>query len=156
MIKKSISDNETLLLHEFLPYRLAVLAKAIGKSFSQTYDRKFGITNQQWRIIFALARKKNCSASFVVQHAALSKVQVSRGIAGLIEMKLVRRHSDTDDRRNSVLSLTKKGLKTYQQIVPEALKFEANLKSSLDNREIQALDRLLSKLMEKTDPKLYF
>ena len=151
MNRKPASNNPTLLLHEFLPYRLAVLAKEVGNSFSKTYKRQFGITNHQWRIMFALARKKNCSASFVVQHAALDKVQVSRGIAGLIEMKLVMRNSDTNDRRNSVLSLTNKGFKIYKRIVPEAIEFEGNLKAALSDTEIKSLDHLLAKLMDNTN-----
>ena len=149
MIKISSPEKNTLLLHDFLPYRLAVLAKIVGISLSKIYREKFGITNQQWRVIFALARQANCSASHIVHHAALDKVQVSRAVAGLIEKKLLERSADNIDRRNSILNLTIEGWKVYDQIAPEAVAFEARLKDSLDEREAAELDTLLSKLMDK-------
>ena len=149
MSDRPLPRENTLQLQEFLPYRLAVLAKAVGLSFSKTYRKKFGITNQQWRVMFALARRANCSASFVVQHAALDKVQVSRAITGLIGMNLVERRANHADRRHSVLNMTNKGWKIYDKIVPEAVAFEAKLKDALDEREVKDLDILLSKLTGK-------
>ena len=149
MTEISSPEENTLLLHDFLPYRLAVLAKIVGMSLSKIYRERFGITNQQWRVIFALARQADCSASHIVHHAALDKVQVSRAVAGLIEKKLLERSADIIDRRNSILNLTNEGWKVYDQIAPEAIAFEAQLKDSLDEREAALLDTLLSKLMEK-------
>ena len=149
MTEISSPEKNTLLLHDFLPYRLAVLAKIVGISLSKIYRERFGITNQQWRVIFALARQANCSASHIVHHAALDKVQVSRAVAGLIEKKLLERSEDNIDRRNSILNLTIKGWKVYDQIAPEAIAFEARLKDSLDEREVALLDTLLSKLTDK-------
>ena len=149
MTEISSPEKNTLLLHDFLPYRLAVLAKIVGISLSKIYRERFGITNQQWRVIFALARQADCSASHIVHHAALDKVQVSRAVAGLIEKKLLKRSADNIDRRNLILNLTIEGWKVYDQIAPEAVAFEASLKGSLDEREAAELDTLLSKLMDK-------
>ena len=149
MTEISSPKKNTLLLHDFLPYRLAVLAKIVGISLSKIYRERFGITNQQWRVIFALARQADCSASHIVHHAALDKVQVSRAVAGLIEKKLLERSADNIDRRNSILNLTIEGWKVYDQIAPEAIAFEARLKDSLDEREVALLDTLLSKLTDK-------
>ena len=149
MTEISSPEKNTLLLHDFLPYRLAVLAKIVGISLSKIYRERFGITNQQWRVIFALARQAECSASHIVHHAALDKVQVSRAVAGLIEKKLLERSADNIDRRNSILNLTIEGWKVYDQIAPEAIAFESRLKDSLDEREAELLDTLLSKLTDK-------
>lgn len=142
--------EDTLLLHDFLPYRLAVLAKAVGGAFSKTYGEKFGISNPQWRVLFALGRRPNCTASYVVEHAALDKVQVSRAVAGLIKLKLVERQSSPGDRRNSLLNMTPKGRRIYDQIVPEALSFEDRLIAGVSPGDLRALDRCLSALMGRT------
>ena len=81
------STDAPLLLQDFLPYRLAVLAKLVGAAFSQAYGERFGISNPQWRVLFALGRNP-IVRPHVVQHAALDKVQVSRAVAGLIQMGL--------------------------------------------------------------------
>jgi len=145
------SKDSTLLLQDFLPYRLAVLAKIVGTAFSKAYGERFGITNPQWRVLFALGRKPDCSASYVVEHAALDKVQVSRAVAGLIEMGLVERQTDNTDRRNSVLNMTTAGRAIYDQIVPEALAFEASLIEELSDEEARLLDTLLKKLHAKSE-----
>ncbi|MEK9678822.1 MAG: MarR family winged helix-turn-helix transcriptional regulator [Rhodospirillaceae bacterium] len=137
----------TLQLHDFLPYRLAVLAKAVGAAFAKTYGERFGITNAQWRVMFALGRAPDCSASYVVEHAALDKVQVSRAVAGLIDLRLVARTQDPADRRNSVLNMTTEGWRIYRQIVREALAFEENLVEGLSEVENAALNRALEKLL---------
>ena len=85
----------------------------------------------------------------MVQHAALDKVQVSRAVAGLIQMGLVARQIDAADRRNSVLNMTASGREIYDQIVPEALEFEANLKDGFSDAEAHQLDALLLKLVAK-------
>jgi len=148
----SIPSKETnLLVNDFLPYRLAVLAKTVGIAFSKTYEERFGISNAQWRVLHALGRQQDCSASFVVQHAALDKVQVSRAVAGLIQMRLVERQTDDTDRRNSVLNMTAEGRAIYDQIVPEALAFEAKMIAGLSDDGARQLDALLTKLMSKAE-----
>ncbi len=138
-----------LLLQDFLPYRLAVLAKLVGAAFSKAYGERFGISNPQWRVLFALGRKPDCSASHVGQHAALDKVQVSRAVTALIEMDLVARQKDATDRRNSVLNMTARGRAIYDQIVPEALAFEASLLDGLSEAEARQLGSLLQNLVVK-------
>lgn len=145
----SLPQNKIFPLQTFLPYRLAVLSKTVGISLSKIYQEKFGITNQQWRVMFSLARKANCSASYLVHHAALDKVQVSRAVAGLIKKRLVERKADDKDRRNSILNLTNKGWAIYDQIAPEAAAFEARLKGALNKKEAAEFNSMLSKLMEK-------
>ena len=142
-------EDTKLLLQDYLPYRLAVLAKIVGSAFSKTYGAQFGISNPQWRVLFALGRKPNCSASYVVKHAALDKVQVSRAVAGLIKMGFVARQTDYTDRRNSVLNMTPSGQSIYNRILPEALAFEANFIGGLSSAETHQLDILLQKLLEK-------
>ena len=145
----SLPKHKVFPLQTFLPYRLAVLSKSVGLSLSKIYREKFGITNQQWRVMFSLARQPDCSASYLVHHAALDKVQVSRALAGLIKKKLVDRRADNKDRRNSILNLTNKGWAIYDQIAPEAAAFEARLKGALNEKEANAFNSILSKLMDK-------
>ena len=45
--------------------------------------------------------------------------------------------------------MTASGREIYDQIVPEALEFEANLKEGLSDAEVHQLDALLRKLLAK-------
>ncbi|HCX10052.1 MAG TPA: MarR family transcriptional regulator, partial [Hyphomonas sp.] len=46
------SDNVSLLrLREFLPYRLSVLSNTISTRIASLYDREFGLSIWQWRVM---------------------------------------------------------------------------------------------------------
>ena len=142
-------DPESFHLEDFIPYRLAVLAKAVSTAFAKTYAERFGITIPQWRVMSAIGRAPNCSASSIVEHTALDKVQVSRAVAGLIDIGHVERRADEKDRRNSVPNFTKQGLDIYEQIVPAGRAFEERLMSVMSSADIAELDHLIDKLMSQ-------
>lgn len=140
---------DALNLGDFLPYRLATLAKEISTAFAITYEARFGITIPQWRVMSALGNFPDCSASHVAEYSNLDKVQVSRAVTGLVEMGFVFRSLDSRDRRNSVLRLSDKGQSVYQQIIPVARDFEARFTATLTSDESAQLDILLAKLMKQ-------
>lgn len=140
---------DALYLKDFLPYRLATLAKEISAAFAQTYESRFGITIPQWRVMSALGNFPDCSASHVAEYSNLDKVQVSRAVTGLVEMGFVERSLDSRDRRNSVLRLSEQGQAIYLQIVPVARDFEARFIETLTPEETAQLDNLLAKLMKQ-------
>ncbi len=143
------SAEESFYLEDFMPYRLAVLAKAVSTAFAKTYAERFGISIAQWRVMAAIGRAPNCSASSIVEHTALDKVQVSRALSGLIDIGHVERRADENDRRNSVLNFTEQGLKIYEQIVPAGRDFEERLMSVMSSQDIDELERLLDKLVSQ-------
>ena len=147
-IMKNKTHNLTsdFTLEDFIPYRLAVLAKSVSTAFSKTYAERFGISIPQWRVMAAIGREPNCTASSIVEHAAMDKVQVSRAVSGLIKMDLLKKKLDKKDRRNAVLSFTKQGQEIYNQIVPTGREFESRLMSVMNEEEQENIDKLLKKL----------
>ena len=137
---------ENFTLESFIPYRLAVLAKSVSTAFSKTYAERFGITIPQWRVMAAIGREQDCTASSIVEHAAMDKVQISRAVSVLIEVGHIESRLDDNDRRNSVLSFTAQGREIYEKIVPTGRAFEKKLMSVMTLDDIVTLDRLLKKL----------
>lgn len=146
MKNKTHNLTGNFTLEDFIPYRLAVLAKSVSTAFSKTYAERFGISIPQWRVMAAVGRDPNCTASSIVEHAAMDKVQVSRAVSGLIQMGHLKSKLDKNDRRNAVLSFTTQGQKIYNQIVPTGREFESKLMSVMDEDELQNIDHLLKKL----------
>ncbi len=146
-MKNKTQDLTTdFTLENFIPYRLAVLTKSVSTAFSKTYAERFGISIPQWRVMAAIGREPNCTASGIVEHAAMDKVQVSRAVSGLIEMGHLISKLDINDRRNAVLNFTVQGQEIYNQIVPTGREFEAKLMSVMNAEELESLDQLLKKL----------
>lgn len=141
---------EPLSLDHFIPYRLSVLANVISRSVAAIYEERFGLTIPEWRVMAVLgldeAGPEPVSANSVAARTAMDKVQVSRAIARMVQAGLVSRDTDSSDRRRSALALTAKGRAVYREIVPAALRYEAELLASLDAAETATLDRLLAKL----------
>ena len=135
-------------LEHFLPYRLSVLSNRISQAIAARYARRFGIGVTEWRVIAVLGRYPGLSAGAVAARTAMDKVAVSRAVARLLERGLVERDTHGDDRRRSVLALSRNGQRIYDDIAPLALDLERRLLSRLDRDERAALDALLDKLAD--------
>lgn len=143
--RNNIEDTH-FKLENFIPYQLAVVAESVSKAFSKTYAKRFGITIAQWRVLAAVGRESNCTASSIVEHTAMGKVQVSRAVSILIDKGYIKSRVDSRDRRNSILAFTNKGRSIYIQIIPAGITFERELIKIFTKEEIQQLNHLLSKL----------
>lgn len=146
------SNNQTesqLVLEQFLPYRLSILSNMVSNTIAREYRDQFGLSIPEWRVMAVLGRFGPLTASGVGDRTAMDKVSVSRAVARLIERKLVKRETDPDDRRRSILKLTARGVRTHRQIVPIARGRESELAAALTEEELRSLDRLLAKLQQR-------
>lgn len=141
-------DKNTLRLEEFVPYRLSYLANRVGRDLAALYVEEFNISPPEWKVMAILNRFPDISAAEVAAHTAMDKVAVSRAVNSLIKGGYIARGYSSEDRRVSVLALTKKGQDTYRKIEPLVLDYEKNLLAKLSADERQNLDRLLDKFKE--------
>ena len=141
--------SDELHLDRFIPYRLSVLSNIVSMSIAEAYEREFGLSIPQWRIMAVLARFPDLSAIEVAERTAMDKVAVSRAVQGLLSTKRVLRAYDKGDRRRSILRLSAAGQAVYTRVAPLALRYEQQLLDALSASDQRALDRLLGKLMER-------
>ncbi len=140
------TEAQALELEKFLPYRLSVLAQLVSESLHDVYAGPHGLSVTQWRVMAALGRFAPLTASDVGQRIVMDKVAVSRAVAGLMKRGLVERATDLDDRRRASLHLTPKGRAIHADIVPLALKYEADLCQVLSGGERETLNVLCDRL----------
>jgi DNA-binding MarR family transcriptional regulator len=143
------SDSAPLQLDRFIPYRLSVLTNTVSMVIASAYEREFGLSIPQWRVMAVLARYPDLSAIEVAERTAMDKVAVSRALQGLLDAKRVLRAFDKGDRRRSILRLSAAGQAVYTRVAPMALRYEAELLSALSPNDQRTLDRLLARLMEQ-------
>ena len=146
--RKPQAAHRLLELERFLPYRLSVLSNTISQAIAGSYERRFGLSITEWRVMAVLGRYDGLSARQVAERTAMDKVAVSRALARLIGARRVRRLTAMHDRRQSVLGLTAKGWKVYEEIAPLALEHERRLLEHLDRDERAWLGRILEKLWQ--------
>jgi DNA-binding MarR family transcriptional regulator len=136
----------TIDLDRFLPYRLSVLTNLVSGTIADAYQRRFGLSIPEWRVLAVLARYPGLSAAEVAERTRMDAVAVSRAVARLLAAGRLRRAVSRDDRRRSVLSVSAAGAAVYRAVAPLALGYERELLASLDAPERAALDRALDVL----------
>ena len=117
---------DRLHLDRFVPYRLAVLTNIVSMSIAHAYEREFGLTIPEWRVLAVLARYPNLSAIEVAERTAMDKVAVSRAVQSLLAARRLVRGYDKGDRRRSILRLSAAGKSVYTRVAPLALGYERN------------------------------
>ena len=142
-------STDRLQLDRFVPYRLSVLSNIVSMSIAHAYQRDFALSIPEWRVVAVLARFPNLSAIEVAERTAMDKVAVSRAVRSLVASRRVVRSFDKGDRRRSILRLSAHGKSVYTRVAPRALSYEKKLLNALSASDRRALDRLISRLIER-------
>lgn len=138
--------QDSLNLEVYVPYYINMISNKLTRGSSRLYIRKFDIGVIEWRILGFLVMKNGGSANEICQMLAIDKAAASRAVQQLQAKDLVA--VNPIDRRQNVLSITAKGKKLHDKILPIALKREGILLSKLSTTEKETLIKLLRKLRE--------
>lgn len=145
----ALADQSPLLrLERFLPYRLSVLSNTLSRALAEAYAERYGLSINEWRVMAIVGRFPGSSAAEVADRAAMDKVAVSRAVTRLLDAGRLRRRTSPDDRRRSVLVLSRAGRRIYRSLTPVLLEYERQLLASLSAGERAQLDRMLSRLTD--------
>jgi len=141
-------DNE-LILEEFLPYRLSVLSHTISTNIARVYEKRFGVSIPEWRVIAILGRFPGLSAVEVADRTLMDKVAVSRAVTKLIKNGRIDRQFADADRRRSILNLSEEGRNVHNEIAPLALQFERELLQDISEEDYETYNSILDRLLSK-------
>jgi DNA-binding MarR family transcriptional regulator len=141
--------EKELILDEFLPYKLAVLSHTVSSLVARVYDKRFGLTIPEWRVIAIVGRFPGLSAVEVAERTMMDKVAVSRAVTKLIKSGRIDREFADADRRRSILNLSEKGQQVHDEVAPFALKMEADLLHGLSADEVQTLNSVIERLLAR-------
>jgi DNA-binding MarR family transcriptional regulator len=140
------ASQALVVLEEFLPYRLNVLASLTSNALARIYAERFGLTIPGWRVIATLGQYDVRTARDIAAHGVMHKSTISRAVSSLEQQGLIVRRPNQDDRREELLALTQEGRGIYEALAPEALAFEQRLVSILSQAEQEMLARIVAKL----------
>ncbi|MCY4154881.1 MAG: MarR family transcriptional regulator [Gammaproteobacteria bacterium] len=142
--------QQPLRLETFLPYRLSLLSNAVSGAIAREYGDKFAISMPEWRILMILAEYPGIAADEVCRRTKIEKSVVSRAVARLLKRHLVHRDLNANDRRRSILRLSKTGLSVYDEVMPIAREYEQQLLANLDAEELKTFNAMIDKLLKRT------
>ena len=142
---------EPLALGRFLPYRLSVLAEGVSRAFARHYERRFGVTIPEWRIMAVLGEGPPRTTQEVIGRTRMDRAKVSRAAIRLEDKGLIARAPRPGDQRAHTLELSRRGLAVYRRIVPMAHALQADLVRALGADELRAFEAVLDKLQACAD-----
>ncbi|HZQ11959.1 MAG TPA: MarR family transcriptional regulator [Pseudolabrys sp.] len=146
----TVSSAPPLKLDDFLPYRLNVCSALVTQALSRIYAGRYKIGVPEWRVLVTLGEFGVMTAKAIGTHSHMHKTKVSRAVALLERRKLVARKANRDDLREAFLSLTPAGREVYDELAPAALDFVRQLMDTVDAADRAALNRAITKLIERS------
>jgi len=141
--------EKELILEDFLPYQLAILSHTVSSLIARVYDKRFGLTIPEWRVIAIVGRFPGLSAVEVAERTMLDKVAVSRAVTKLIKAGRIDREFADADRRRSILTLSEHGRKVHDEIAPLAMGMENDLLHGLSDEQISMLNTVIERLLAR-------
>jgi len=129
--------------HHSLPMELLKAREAAMARFRPML-RQHGLTEQQWRVIRALAAYDNIDASELARRSFLLAPSLTRILQFLVGEKLVKRSPDENDQRRSVFVLTAKGRKLYGLVGPDSEVLYASIEKQFGADKLESLYGLLT------------
>ena len=113
--------------------------------------RIHGLTEQQWRVIRALADYRNIDASELARRSFLLAPSLTRILQHLEAEGLLKRSSDANDQRRSVFVLTAKGQRLFDAVAPDSESLYADIESAFGADNLEQLYALLAKFYQALD-----
>ena len=141
--------KDELILEDFLPYRLSITSHTVSTNIARVYEKRFGVSIPDWRVIAVLGRYPGLSAVEVADRTLMDKVAVSRAVTKLIKNGRIDREFADADRRRSILNLSEEGKKVHNEIAPLALEFEQQLVQNISEDDYETFNSILEQLLDK-------
>lgn len=128
-------------------YRLAMLARLWMNSTEKIYERQFGVSLSEWRIIAIVGTEQPINAGAIADRGLLEKSHISRLVARLIKRGVLSSRIDSADARKSWLTLTREGTEIYEAVSAISSRRDREFIEPLTADECAAFDIIIDKLI---------
>lgn len=106
--------------------------------------RAHGLTEQQWRVVRALAEHDKIDASELARRSFLLAPSLTRILQHLERQRIVQRSSDKQDQRRSVFVLTARGTSLFARVGPDSELLYARIERRFGSQKLASLYQLLA------------
>lgn len=137
----------SLILDNFLPYRLSITSNLVSDAIAGTYETLFALRVPDWRLIAVTAENpEGITQQEIGLRTRMDKVTVSRAAISLIDRGLLIRRPNSSDRRSHLLHLTPSGHELYNAVVPKALELERRIFSEFEQEDLTRFAAMLRRI----------
>ena len=128
-----------------LPMSLLRAREAVMRQFRPSL-RNHGLTEQQWRILRALAAVETIEVTELARVAFLLGPSLSRILRDLEARRLIERKTAKADLRRGVVSISERGLKLMEVVAPSSEAIYAAITKRYGARKLAELQDMLGAL----------
>ncbi|MBR0788091.1 homoprotocatechuate degradation operon regulator HpaR [Bradyrhizobium manausense] len=128
-----------------LPMSLLRAREAVMRQFRPKL-REHGLTEQQWRILRALASIEAAEVTELARTAFLLGPSLSRILRDLEARNLIERKTAKTDQRRSMVSISKEGVKLMASVAPSSEAIYAEITQRFGARKLAELQEMLGEL----------
>lgn len=146
-------DGRNLHIGHFLTFQIIRLANAAKANVTRRYLHAFELSVPEWRLLAMTFRFEPVRFSELVANSSMDKGQASRTLQVLTKRGLIATRDPSGKARRAadasspvILSLTAKGRRLYETVLPVAQRNQAELLKTLTRAERKVLYVILTKL----------
>lgn len=144
-------DDTTRPFNQSLPMLLMKAREGVMRRF-RPHLRSHGLTDQQWRILRALAEEDRIELLEISHRCMIQPPSLSRTVPALAERGLVRREEHPSDRRRTLVSLTDEGRELFDLMSIESARIYHQLTEDIGGAEkLAEIYRLLQDLIDEVE-----
>lgn len=111
--------------------------------------RKHNLTEQQWRVLRALAAIDEIEVTELAHTVFLRGPSLTRILQEFEAREMVLRRTSDDDRRCSLVSLRAKGYRVLEAIAPESEAIYSEITRRIGKRDLGQIEQILAELERK-------
>jgi DNA-binding MarR family transcriptional regulator len=127
----------------YFGYRMVLAAKLFDRRVADILKDSGILTLPQWRVVAQLGLTATGTVRSLANGAAVDPAEVSRSTRKLVQLGLVHRIENPADKRSPRFELTPAGRTSFAAIRKPISKFIQQLVDGLDQKDLQAADRVL-------------
>jgi homoprotocatechuate degradation regulator HpaR len=111
--------------------------------------RRFDITEQQWRVLRALATIDQIEVTELARATFLLPPSLSRIIRDLEQRELITRRSAENDMRRAIVAISPKGLTLIEMVSPQSESIYAEISRLFGETKLNLLQDMLRELEQR-------
>lgn len=134
-------------LDTWVSYVAANYMKQITDVFGRKLEKK-GVTRIQWIALYYIGKNGTLNQNELASYMDIKGSTVARLIDRMERDELVCRVKDENDRRATILSLTEKGEKYREELLPEGQIFSDEVMSGISVEELEIFNSVMNRMLE--------
>ena len=140
-------DYTQLIGFKIIKGEVLIKRRLLGAFMEKGYD----ITFEQWTIMNVLYAEPGLIQSEIAEKTYKDKTNVTRILDVLSKNGYVVRKNHASDRRSSCVSLTDKGRKMFDDLIPYIESINEQFKKGISDEDVEALTDILERICKNTE-----